>query len=169
MVVGLVASLVSTLVHSSKSKNAPTSEHSPSDQTAYPQQRAHGTSCAHDCSICAVVPSLATRHERKQERKDRRCARRMDRHAERDLRRGRHHHHYCQPAGVVVQPTVSVGGYPTMSWQSYGGRRSAAAPGPRAAVQEEGVERGLTEGDMPPPYEAGPLDRGVDEKVEIRQ
>ncbi|KAL9947586.1 hypothetical protein D7B24_005734 [Verticillium nonalfalfae] len=159
MVVGLVASLVSTLVHSSKSKSCSAATATPEDQaTAHHQQgSAHSTPCPRDCSICAVVPSLATRYERKQERKDRRCARRA---ARRDARRS----HCCYPAGVVVQPTVSVGGYPTMAGQSYGVRR-VSAPRRQGA---EGQERGLTDGDVPPPYEQEDPHGALDEKNEVR-
>ncbi|PNH46782.1 hypothetical protein VD0004_g1365 [Verticillium dahliae] len=151
MVVGLVASLVSTLVHSSKTKSSSSATANPEDQTTthHQQGSAHSTPCPRDCSICAVVPSLATRYERKQERKDRRCARRV-------ARRG----HCCCPAGIVVQPTASVGGYPTMAGQAYGVRRVSA---PRRQ-EAEGQERGLTDGDVPPPYEQEDTRQALDEK-----
>ncbi|CRK33202.1 hypothetical protein BN1723_003899 [Verticillium longisporum] len=84
-----------------------------------------------------------------QERKDRRCARRV-------ARRG----HCCYPAGIVVQPTASVGGYPTMAGQAYGVRRVSA---PRRQ-EAEGQERGLTDGDVPPPYEQEDTRQALDEK-----
>ncbi|KAG7111115.1 hypothetical protein HYQ45_009273 [Verticillium longisporum] len=159
MVVGLVASLVSTLVHSSKNKSSSPATATPEDQTSahHQQGSAHSTPCPRDCSICAVVPSLATRYERKQERKDRRCARRADRRVTRRV-------HGCYPAGIVVQPTVSVGGYPTMAGQSYGVRRVSA---PRQQ-EAEGQERGLTEGDVPPPYEQGEAHGALEEKNGVR-
>ncbi|KAF3348616.1 Ribonuclease P protein subunit p40 [Verticillium dahliae VDG2] len=109
MVVGLVASLVSTLVHSSKTKSSSSATANPEDQTTthHQQGSAHSTPCPRDCSICAVVPSLATRYERKQERKDRRAPRRQE---------------------------------------------------------AEGQERGLTDGDVPPPYEQEDTRQALDEK-----
>ncbi|KAM0288103.1 hypothetical protein ACHAQH_000171 [Verticillium albo-atrum] len=163
MVVGLVASLVSTIVHSSKCKSTTKTT---DGQASHPQQpSAHDTPCARGCSICAVVPSLATRYERKQERKDRRNAHRMDRRIERGARMG----YYSYAPGIVVQPTVSVGGYATMSGQSYGVRYVDAPRQEPVRSSDESQERGLTEGDAPPPYEQGDAHRAADEKIESRQ